>query len=138
MAQQNKKVYGIPLIVSLRVKEIINNSNDVIIERVLEHIAIKAQQSDMRIEYGVNEDWHQHHTIEGMNDRGCGCLYCQTFHRYVNTKVSAHRLRRRIDDYDYMCRPYEGSTDYKTLSDLEKEWVRLRAFKNQIKQLTGL
>jgi hypothetical protein len=135
---QSTKIYGTPLIVARRVKEIVDNSNDVVICTVLERIAIKSQQSDFRIEYGVNEDWHRHHTIVGPIDRGCGCVYCETFHRYVSTKISAHRLRRRIDDYDYMCRPYEGHVDYQHLSLLGEEWVRLRKLKNQIKALTGL
>jgi hypothetical protein len=135
--QSNKKIYGIPLIVAHRVNKIVNDSNDKIIELVLEHIAIKSQQSEFRIEYGVNEDWHRNHTPIGPYDRGCGCVYCETFHKYVSTKISAHRMRQRIDNYDYMCRPYEP-TDYKHLKLLREEWIRLRALKNQIKQLTGL
>lgn len=137
MNQQSKKVYGIPLLVAQMVRENIENSNDKVIEIVLERIAVKAQQLENRREYGVNEDWHKHHTISGPYDKGCGCFYCQMFHRYVSTKISAHRLRRRIDNYDYMCRPYEP-TDYNKVKLLTEEWIRLQALKNQIKQLTGL
>ena len=137
MNRPSKKIYGTPLIVVHRIKKEVENSNDRVIELVLERIAMKAQQSEFRRDYGVNEDWHRLHTQTGPSDRGCGCFYCQTFHRYVSTKMSAHRLRRRIDNYDYMCRPYEP-TDYSHLRELEKEWVRLKALKNQIKALTGL
>lgn len=137
MNQPSKKIYGIPLIVAHRVKQAVDSSNDRVIEMVLERIATKAQQSEFRTEYGVNEDWHRQNIPTGAHDRGCGCFYCETFHRYVSTKMSAHRLRRRIDNYDYMCRPYEP-TDYSHLRALEEEWVRLKALKNQIKGLTGL
>ena len=133
----NKKIYGIPLIVAQKVREGVEKSNDKVIEIVLERIAIKAQQSDNRTEYGVNEDWHRQHTIVGPYDRGCGCLYCEAFHRYVRTKISAHRLRRMIDNCDYRCYPFDPA-DYKQLRALEAEWVRLKTLKNQIKELTGL
>lgn len=137
MNRPNKRIYGIPLIVAHRVKQAVASSNDRVIEIVLERIATKARQSEIRVEYGVNEDWHRQNVPTGPHDRGCGCFYCETFHRYVSTKMSAHRLRRKIDNYDYMCRPYE-SMDYSHLRALEEEWVRLKALKNQIKELTGL
>lgn len=136
MNQPSKKIYGTPLVVAHRVRKAVEESNDRVIEIVLERIAVKSQQLEFREEYGVNEDWHKHNSA-GLHSRGCGCVYCETLHRYVSTKVSAHRLRRRIDNYDYMCRPYEP-TDYSKLKLLEQEWVRLRELKNQIKALTGL
>jgi hypothetical protein len=135
--QSSKKIYGIPLSVAHRVKEEVDNSNDRVVLIVLERMAVKAQQLEYREEYGVNEDWHKHY-VPGLHSRGCGCLYCETLHRYVVTKVSAHRLGRRLDNYDYTCRPYDNPTGYTHLKQLNTEWVRLKKLKDQIKALTGL
>jgi hypothetical protein len=137
MNQPNKKIFGVPLEVARRVNQLVNTSNDTIIELVLEHMAIKAQQLDYRQEIGVNEGWHQNHRIVGLYNRGCGCLYCNTVHLYISTKVSAHRLRRRIDDYDW-CRPAIDTQATQQLRLLEQEWPHLRELSHQIRDLAGL
>lgn len=134
----SKKIFGVPWIINQMVNEKVNDSNDEVIQIVLGRLAVKTQQSEFRKENGINEDWHKYHQIVGPHDRGCGCIYCTIFHRYVSTKMSAHRLRRRIDAYDYMCRPYDGPVDFKHLNSLEKEWRTLKAQKDQLKKLAGL
>lgn len=132
---QTKRIFGTPMSVARRIESGITASNQRIIEIALERVHIKAQQKELRQQYGVDEDWHKHHTINSPNIRGCGCVYCVALARYVNTKVSAHRLRRRLDDW-YWQMP--APTDHRQLQELENEWPKLRAVKNQIKTELGM
>ena len=77
-------------------------------------------------EYGVNEDWHKHHTITNRNQQGCGCIYCQALSKYVNTKMSAHRLRKRLDNWDYVYDSIKDAEATQQLAALEKEWPILK------------
>jgi len=135
---QVRKIYGTPLTVAQMVDNIVDNSNDIVILTVLERLAVRAQQEEFRKNNGIKEDWHKNHKITGPYDRGCGCKYCQALHHYIATKMSAHRLRRRIDAYDYTCRPYENTMGYEQLKQLEKEWPKLRAIKEEIRLQAGL
>lgn len=138
MNQPAKKIYGVPLIVAQRVNKELEGSNDKVILLVLERMAIKAQQKEYREIYGVDEDWHARHKISGLYDRGCGCAYCQAVHRYVSTKITAHRTQRRLDRYDYMLHPHDNFLGFEQLKMLNKEWPKLREVSHQMKQLAGL
>jgi hypothetical protein len=134
----SENIYGLPLIVARKVQEEIDKSNHLVIEELFNRLAIKMQQIEFRIQYGVNEDWHAHHKISNQYDRGCGCIYCQAMHRYISTKISAHRLRRRIDDLNFMYNPYDTPQGLQHLQELEKEWPKLRAVSHQIRDMCGL
>lgn len=133
----NKKIYGVPLVMALRIDKLVADCNILVIEEVLARMDKKMQQIEWRTFYGVNEDWHKHHKTGGLYDRGCGCIYCIAISRYVQTKVAAHRLKRRIDD-DYMYNPHDFPEQLKQLSQLEKEWPRLREIKEEVRKLVGL
>jgi hypothetical protein len=135
---QQKKVHGEPYAVTHRVETILADNPLQVLELVLERMEIKVQQIEWRQRYGVNEDWHRQHKIAGLYDKGCGCAYCLAVHRYVNVKVSAHRLQCRIDAYDYMCRAYETPESLHHLRRLEEEWPRLRQIKETMRLLAGL
>jgi hypothetical protein len=134
----NKKIYGVPLSVARRINEGLADSNILVIETVLARFDIKLQRKEWRERYGVNEDWHKLHKIGNPVDKGCGCMYCQAVHRYVSAKVSHHRLRRRLDDWDYMYRPYETPESLRQLRLLENEWPELRKIKENMRMLAGL
>lgn len=135
---KQKETVSVPLVVTQRINEILANNPLIVLEEVLERMDLRMQQAEWRAYYGVNEDWHRQNKTCGLYDQGCGCAFCKALHRYVSTKVSAHRLQRRLDDYDYMCRPYEFTEPYRHLKLLSEEWPRLRAIKEQIRALTGL
>lgn len=128
----------IPIYMDAVIQEKLLESNCEVIAKVFERLAIKVQQSELRQSFGVNEDWHKLHKVMGLYDRGCGCYYCQAVHKYVTTKVKAHRLQRRLDSYDYMLRPYDTPEDSKTLKELNKEWRQLRDESHQIRDTLGL
>jgi len=132
-----KEIFGTPMSVARRIEESINALNQVIISIALERMHIRAQQVDLRQKYHVNEDWHKHDSISGPQQQGCGCVYCVALARYLNTKVAAHRLRKRLDDW-YWQMPQDNSIDLKQLQSLEEEWPRLREAKNQIKAELGM
>ena len=135
--QPNRKTYGTPLYVAQKVRQFVDSNPELVLEAVWNRFAERIQQEEFREQYGVNEDWHRHHRINGPHERGCGCAYCNALSRYIVTKVSAHRLQRILDNSDYMCRPYDP-TDYRHLKELQEEWVRLRDVKNQMKVNAGL
>jgi len=135
---QNKKIYGVPISVARRIKQGIDTSNDIVIQLALTNMHIKIQQKELREEYNVNEDWHKHFTISGPYVKGCGCVYCNALVRYVMTKISAHRLRKRIDNLDWCMQSYDIPQGIEQLRLLEKEWPQLRAVKNQIKAELGM
>jgi hypothetical protein len=128
---------NLPLILRSEIEKSLEEANVEILALVLEKRFIRENQSDLRKQLGVNEDWHKHHCIDGPSARGCGCAYCTLWHRYVSTKVSAHRLRRKIDD-DYMYNPYDNPASVKHLHELEKEWPELRQQKRKLAVELGL
>lgn len=132
-----KKNNGAPLIVARLVDERLADNTLVLVE-VLGRMDIKMQQAEWRERYGVNEGWHQTHKTPGLYDKGCGCAYCLAVNYYTRVKVSAHRLQRRLDDFDYMCRPYDTSESFRHLQSLRTEWPRLRAIKEEMRKLAGL
>lgn len=123
--------------VARRIEQEVIASNQLIISIALERMHIRTQQGDLRQKYHVNEDWHKRDTITGPRQQGCGCVYCVALARYVNTKISAHRLRKRMDDW-YWQMPQDGPMGLKQLHELEDEWPKLREAKNQIKAELGL
>lgn len=133
-----KEPVAIPLAMDLAIQRMLVESNSDIIAEVMGRFAKREQQMELRIAFGVNEDWHNTHRIRGLYDRGCGCLYCQTVHKYVISKVQAHRLQRRIDSCDYMLRPYDSPDDFKNLRMMNKEWRRLREESHEIRDLLGI
>jgi hypothetical protein len=100
-------------------------------------VHIRAQQGDLRRKFHVNEDWHKRDSITGPQQQGCGCVYCAALARYVNTKIAAHRLRKRLDDW-YWLMPQDNLTGLEQLHKLEVEWPKLREAKNQIKAELGM
>ena len=134
---KEKKIYGIPLSLARRINKEVDKSNSLVIANVLARIDAKMQQTEYRELNGVNEDWHKHHRIEGEHSKGCGCTYCIALHLYIKGKISAHRMRRRLDSYNYVSSPYED-LGYNQLHELEKEWPELREKKENIRILAGL
>lgn len=134
----NKKIYGVPLVVARKVEKIVAENNILVISEVLARMDNRMQQAEWREFYGVNEDWHKHHKISNQYSRGCGCLYCQVVQRYVATKISAHRLRKRIDDDYYVLRPTIDTAPLEHLKLLENEWPELRKRKELMRISAGL
>lgn len=127
-----------PLVVTRRVNELVNKSNIVILEILLEQQCVKLRQLELRETYGVNEDWHEHCKISNPIQQGCGCEYCKALSHYIQVKFMAHRLKKRLDNWDYVYDSVRDARATENLFALETEWPRLRAIKNQIKIELGL
>lgn len=127
-----------PLSVAQEVTRRADNQLQQVLSITLDKLSVLSQQAKAREEYGINEDWHRLHTITGPYAQGCGCVYCQALARYVQVKVLAHRVRSRLDRWDYVYDADEDKRATQQLEQLTEEWQKLRTAKNQIRLRAGL
>jgi hypothetical protein len=136
---QQKKVFGVPLFVTQMVTDRVNAENDLVILKLLDNMVKNAQQEDWREIYNVNLEWHRNKKNRiSLYGNGCGCQVCQIMHRYVATKVSAHRLHRRLYDWDWCGPIYDDPSSVQQLQMLEKEWPKLRELSHQMREVAGI
>lgn len=76
----------------------------------------------------------EHVHQNGLYGIGCHCDYCQALSRYVMTKMSAQRLKRRIEHSEYENDVLWGTSVWGQVQSRFAEAVELRSIKNQILQ----